>query len=169
MNQDTVDSHYWIESLNLAPHPEGGYFRETYRAPGTIPCSALQPVFAAERNYCTAIYYLLQAGDYSAFHRIRSDEIWHFHAGGTLRIEVLERTSHRTLHLGRNIHQGESLQCVVPAGAWFAATPAPGTTYVLAGCTVSPGFDFGDFEMAERESLSADYPEFRSLIDQLTR
>ena len=162
----------YIRYLNLAPHPEGGYYKETYRALETIPYGSLPTRFAPshDRSFATAIYYLLLAGEFSAFHRINSDEVWHFYAGGLLHIHVLHPDGQYTrLHLGSNLAQGHTLQAVVPVGAWFAAEPAPGTDFALVGCTVAPGFDFKDFEMAKTTSLLPLYPEQSNLITRLCR
>lgn len=159
-----------IQHLGLLPHPEGGYYREVYRSAGTIAHTALPHAFGGNRNYSTSIYYLLQQGDYSGFHRIKSDEGWHFYAGGTLLIHCLsEETGYTCLRLGKDLAGGEQFQHVVPAGVWFASEPAPGTDFVLAGCTVSPGFDFADFEMAEKACLLRRFPGESVRIDRLCR
>jgi predicted cupin superfamily sugar epimerase len=112
----------------------------------------------------------LQQGDFSAFHRIKSDECWHFYEGATLLIHVIERNgNYSCIRLGRKIHKGEVFQFVVPAGSWFASEAAPDSEFTLVGCTVSPGFDFADFEMANVEALSKDYPQYDSLIERLCR
>ena len=151
---------YFIQHLHLQPHPEGGFYRETYRAGEVIPAGALPTRFSGARNFSTAIYYLLQQGDFSAFHRIQSDECWHFYAGDTLLIHVIENDGkYYCIRLGNNIAAGETFQFVVPARAWFASEPAPNSAFTLAGCTVAPGFDFADFEIAERKNLLAAYPQ----------
>lgn len=132
--------HYQMQS-----HPEGGYFRQTYRAAGTIPPAVLPEGFSGERPFSTAIYFLLEQGNFSAFHRIRSDECWHFYEGQTLLVHVLDQSgSLNTIRLGPDLTNGEVYQYVVPANCWFASEPAPGTDYSLVGCTVAPGFDFAD-------------------------
>jgi predicted cupin superfamily sugar epimerase len=162
-------AQHWIDKLSLTPHPEGGWFRETYRSGLALPASALQPHFQGARAASTAIYYLLTAGVFSAFHRIRSDEVWHHYAGGNLRIHVLPPDgSLRTHVLGTGPGDGRP-QLVVPAGAWFAAEPVPGVDYALVGCTVAPGFDFEDFELAEAGALSARWPRHRETIERLCR
>lgn len=126
--------------------------------------------FNGERSFSTTIYYLLQRGDFSAFHRIKSDEGWHFYAGGTLLIHCLSKESGYTcLRLGSNLAAGDSFQQMVPAGVWFASEPAPETEFVLAGCTVAPGFNFGDFEMAKKDELQKSFPEAEQLIERLCR
>lgn len=157
----------WIEKLQLQAHPEGGYYRETYRSALSLPESVLPAAFSGDRSVCTGIYYLLQAGDCSRLHRIASDEMWHFHAGGTLAVHVIDPTGdYQCLSLG--LSAGAVPQQVVPAGAWFGAEPSPGTDYVLVGCTVAPGFDFADFQMADRAALLAAYPRHAGLIRRLT-
>lgn len=165
-----MNAAYFIQHLHLQPHPEGGYFKETYRSSETINAGALPSRFAGERNFSTAIYYLLQQGDFSAFHRIKSDECWHFYAGSTLLIHVIEHNGkYDCIKLGSDIAAGETYQFVVPAGAWFASEPAPNSAFSLVGCTVAPGFNFDDFELAKRTALSAIYPEHSSIISRLTR
>ncbi len=159
-----------ISSLNLLPHPEGGWYKETYRSAGTIAQQALPAQFNGERSFSTAIYFLLERGNFSAFHRIQSDECWHFYAGGALIIYVINAQGQMLqVRLGSNIQQGETFQYVVPAGCWFASAPADDTSFSFVGCTVAPGFDFADFEMAERAALTATYPQHAAVIKALTR
>lgn len=165
-----MNANYYVRELNLLPHPEGGFYKETYRAAGIIAKGGLPATFGGNRAFSTAIYYLLQQGDFSAFHRIKSDECWHFYAGDTLLIHVLDgENGYTCLHLGSDVKQGATFQCVVPAGAWFASEPAPGSSFCLTGCTVAPGFDFADFEMAKKEDLVQLYPACETLIDRLCR
>ncbi|HEU4471802.1 MAG TPA: cupin domain-containing protein [Flavisolibacter sp.] len=165
----TLTAASLVRHLGLSQHPEGGYYKETYRSAGEIPASAL-PGIAGNRQYATAIYYLLEKGDFSAFHRIQSDEGWHFYAGGTLLVHVLsESGDYSCVKLGARLEEGETFQFVVPARAWFASELAPGTEFCLAGCTVSPGFDFADFELAGRAALIAQYPQHADIIGRLTR
>ncbi len=134
-----------LKHFNLQPHPEGGYFQETYRSKDSF----------GDRSCSTAIYYLLPKGAHSRFHRIKSDEIWHFYLGGPLRIAELGREgSLKETLLGANVTKGQVLQYCVPAGVWFGARPAQGTEYALVGCTVSPGFDYADFEIATEKDLA---------------
>ncbi|MDA0991300.1 MAG: cupin domain-containing protein [Verrucomicrobia bacterium] len=149
----------WIRELALTPHPEGGYFRETYRAADILSAVALPDRFTADRACSSAIYYLLKEGTHSVFHRIRSDEVWHFYAGGPLLLQVIHSDGGLTSH-----RLGETLQVVVPAGAWMAAAPLPGSRYALVGCTVSPAFDFADYEQADTDLLAAEFPAHRELI-----
>lgn len=158
-----------IEALGLIAHPEGGFFRETYRADLALAGPALAPAFPGQRAASTAIYYLLAAGDRSRFHRIRSDEVWHFYLGDPLQvIELTESGTVQVTTLGIDIAAGQVPQHVVPAGRWFGSCPAPASQYGLVGCTVAPGFDFADFEMATRDQLITGWPLARDWIERLT-
>jgi uncharacterized protein len=168
----------WVAALQLQPHPEGGYFRETYRAPEGISLAALPARFQTgnsgsglpARAFSTAIYYLLEAKQFSALHRIKSDEFWHFYAGTGLTVEIIDpQGQHSQLNLGANPKQGQVFQGVVMAGCWFGAAVTDAQGYALVGCTVAPGFDFSDFEMGERQHLLAAYPHHGELIRRLTR
>jgi uncharacterized protein len=165
-----MTAEYFIRHLQLQPHPEGGFFKETYRSSGIISSNCLLPDFNDDRNYSTAIYFLLQYGDFSAFHRIASDECWHFYEGGSLLIHVIDEVGkYSCIRLGRKIHEGDLFQFVVPAKCWFASEPAPGTEFTLVGCTVAPGFDFADFEMADKKTMMNEYPQHDSIIQRLCR
>jgi len=164
------NADFWIEQLQLTSHVEGGAFRETYRSELKVAQKALPVFFQGSRNISTSIYFLLTRGQFSAFHRIASDEVWHFYYGDTLLIYEIGHSGGLTIHrLGSRIDQGESFQAVVKAGSWFASIPAEGSEYALVGCTVSPGFDFTEFELADRDVLTKQYPAFAELIGQLTR
>lgn len=157
-----------IKNLRLLPHPEGGFYRETYRSEGTIPQSALEG-YGGDRNHSTAIYFLLTEGNFSAFHRIRQDEIWHHYLGGAIEVHVIDPDGEYTKHLvGKDFEQDQEPQLVVKGGCWFASRVASGTQYALAGCTVAPGFDFEDFEMARRDELANLFPAHASVIKELT-
>jgi len=159
---------YWIDHLRLNRHPEGGWFRETYRAAETLPADALPARFVGPRSFSTAIHFLLEQGDFSALHRLRSDEIWHFYDGDPLTVHVITPEGERyEILLGPDAEQGERFQAVVPAGCWFGAEPSGG--YSLVGCTLAPGFEFSDFEMGDREGLTILFPEHSSLVARLTR
>ena len=163
-----------IDRLQLTPHPEGGYFRETYRAPESVGGSALPRRFTGERSISTAIYFLLEAGQCSHLHRIRSDEVWHFYAGDPLDVVEIDATGGlKATRLGGDLGAGAVYQHVVPAGVWFGAAPAEGGRFAphgftLVGCTVAPGFDFADFELADREALLREYPRHQDWIRRLT-
>src|ERR1700729_1066310 len=145
---------YWIEKFQLIPHVEGGAFREVYRSDLVISKSALPLFFQGNRAASTSIYFLLAAGQFSAFHRIASDELWHFYFGDPLLIYEINHSGMLTTHrLGNNPENGEVFQTMIRAGSWFASVPADDSEYALVGCTVSPGFDFADFELADSQSL----------------
>lgn len=159
-----------IERYDLLPHPEGGWYKENYRSADILPAQSLPLRFKGDRHASTAIYFLLEQGNFSAFHRIQSDECWHFYAGGRLDIYVLHTNkSLEIIHLGPNPENGEHFQYIVPAGCWFASKPAAKTDYSFVGCTVAPGFDFDDFELADSKALCSSFPEQVDLIRQLTR
>jgi len=163
-------ARFWIDHLQLTHHIEGGSFREVYRSSIIAEPSSLPSAFNGPRNFCTSIYFLLEQGQFSAFHKIHSDETWHFYTGHSLLIyEINEQGNLLTHRLGKNPAKGESFQCVIKAGNWFASVVEEGGIYALVGCTVSPGFDFNDFELADRTALSNQYPQYSSLIHQLTR
>ncbi len=151
-----------VRDLGLLPHPEGGFYRETYRAAGTA---------GAGRGAATMIYFLLPAGQVSRLHRIDADEAWHHYLGGTLEVFELDEsdpTRQRVTRLGKDLARGEVLQHVVPAGRWFGAAPATGTPYVLVGCTVAPAFEFDHFELGDRAALLARFPTAAELVTRLT-
>jgi predicted cupin superfamily sugar epimerase len=159
-----------VQQLGLIPHPEGGFFRETYRSVGEIPESALGSDFVGKRNHSTCIYFLLTSADFSAFHRIRQDEIWHFYDGSPLHLHLLSETGQHSIHrIGRALEKGEVPQFVVPGGHWFAAEVIEPNSYSLVGCTVAPGFNFADFELASEKVLLGRFPDKAQLIQRLTR
>lgn len=153
-----------IEKLHLKPHPEGGFYSETYRSAETTLNSD-----GNKRSVCTAIYYLLENDDKSHFHRIKSDELWFFHQGEALEIVMLENGEAKTILLGNKIDNGEISQVIIPAITWFAAKIKSGKGYSLVSCTVAPGFDFADFELAKREDLMQQYHQLKEMIEEFTR
>lgn len=160
----------YISHLGLKIHPEGGFYVQSYCSKENIPVTALPPRFTGSRPVSTAIYYLLKQGDFSGFHRIKSDECWHFYAGGRLYIHVIEPSgNYYCISLGNDLRKQEVFQCIVPAEAWFAAEPAPGTPFCLSGCTVAPGFEFSDFELAKKEMLLPLFPQHGTIINRLCR
>ncbi|MGH9545051.1 MAG: cupin domain-containing protein [Terriglobales bacterium] len=163
-------AQYWIDKLNLSAHPEGGHYRETYRSDLSIAREALPPQFTGARLVSTAIYFLLEGDNFSAFHRLRSDELWHFYAGNPIEVHVIEPDGgYSKIHLGSDAEAGDVFQAVVKAGCWFASRVRDSQSFALAGCTVAPGFDFADFELGKRSELTRLYPQYRNLIEELTR
>lgn len=164
------NAEYWREHLQLESHVEGGSFRETYRAALKVPTAVLPATFKGERNASTGIYFLLEYGDFSAFHRIAADEMWHFYDGYTLTIYEIKQEGALVVHqLGKHVHLGEQPQLVISAGSWFGSRVEVEDGYTLVGCTVAPGFDFADFELGNREELQQMYPAHAEIIAELTR
>lgn len=161
-----ADALALIESLNLSAHPEGGFYRETFRAPLRLDGLPHGDI----RHASTAIYFLLPAGTFSAWHRVRSDELWHFYDGEPLALHLLDAQGrHEIIRLGRDVRNGERPQAVVPAGVWQAAVPM-GERFTLCGCTVAPGFDFADFEMPHTAALLSQFPsQHADLARQFSR
>lgn len=157
-----------IAKLDLDPHPEGGFYKETYRSKQIIGGDT-KSNFPSGRAYGTAIYYLLEGNDVSKFHRIKSDEVWHFYEGSSATIHVIHPDGiYKPLHLGSAIESGYQFQHVVPANSWFGVSVDNPEEYLLAGCTVAPGFDFNDFEMGEANQLKQEFSEHNSIINKLT-
>jgi len=160
----------WVEKLQLLPHPEGGFYKENYRSTETLEHGCIPERFTGSRSMSTAIYFLITAGNFSAFHRIKSDECWHFYSGSCLLVYVIFPNGNlEIIRLGSNIKNGEVFQYVVPANCWFASCPAPESQYSFVGCTVAPGFDFNDFEMADSEYLAKEYPLHKEIIHSLCK
>jgi len=155
-----------IRQLNLQAHPEGGYFAETYRSDGEIPPKKQSSgEYPGGRPFSTAIYYLLGEDDVSHFHRLQSDEIWHHYEGSPATIHIIEPDgNYKALQLGNKLENGERFQHTVPAGNWFAVSVNDRNGFFLAGCTVAPGFDFEDFEMADRNRMPEMFPQHETLI-----
>ena len=167
---ENKNASYWIDKLELQPPPDGGYFRQTYRAETMIPRAALAAGSAGDRAASTAIYFLLEGNNFSAFHRLHSDEIWHFYAGSPLLVHVIDpRGNYSYLRLGSDPESKQVFQALVRAGCWFASHVEDWKSWALVGCTVAPGFDFADFEMAKRETLLQEHPQHREIINRLTR
>ena len=158
-----------ISKLELQPHPEGGYFKESYRSLGEIDASSLPHSYAGKRNYSTCIYFLLTSDKFSAFHRIKQDEIWHFYDGSSIVLHTISETgAYAKYTIGKDLNKGERPQLIVPGGNWFAAEVLDQDGYALVGCTVSPGFSFEDFEMKSRQELTALFPEHETIISKMT-
>jgi predicted cupin superfamily sugar epimerase len=156
-----------VETLGLLPHPEGGFYRETFRSPLSfrgLPWTGPDD----QRSASTAIYFLLPAGEFSAFHRVAADEVWHHYDGDPVALHTLDASGHGVVHLGRDFAAGQRPQHVVRGGVWQAAV-ALGDRFALGGCTVAPGFDFADFVMPSRDELVAAFPEHAALVESFTR
>jgi uncharacterized protein len=164
-------AEFWIESLKLSPHPEGGFYRETYRS-GGLYAFAQNSSFNGVRSYATAIYYLLRDAECSKLHKINSDELWFFHEGDPLTIHVFPETGDPvSFILGHSPEDNQILQAWVPAGAWFGACLDDTTDtahYALVSCVVAPGFDFSDFTFADRDALQQKFPPQADIIERLT-
>ncbi len=164
-----LDADELVRLLDLRPHPEGGWYRQTYCARTRIPAPALPPGFDGDRAFSTAIYYLLKEGEKSCLHRIRQDEVWHFYLGGPLRLVMIAPDDFLSeITLGQDILAGHFFQYTVPAGYWFGAAPHPGAGFCLVGCTVAPGFTFADFELGGRNALERAFPRYREMIAAFT-
>ncbi|GGD01357.1 cupin domain-containing protein [Enterococcus wangshanyuanii] len=157
------DQQYWIEQLQLEPHSEGGYFKQVLRSD-----QSLQTSERVARPYYTSIYFLLTNENPSHFHRLKSDEIWYYHAGSSLSIHLLHPDGHyEVIHLGDNLEKGEVLQAVVPKNVIFGSTVDTDQAFALVSCMVSPGFDYQDFELFTKKQLLSSYPEHKKIIDRL--
>ncbi|MAE08183.1 MAG: hypothetical protein CL661_05420 [Bacteroidetes bacterium] len=162
------NAQYWIKNLDLIPHKEGGYFREVYRSHEQILKCSLPDRFTDNKVFSTSIYFMLEKSDFSAFHKIKSDEIWHYYDGDPITIYVIDNNGKlNTYQLGLSPENNIMPQITIYANQWFAAETMG--DFSLVGCTVSPGFDFHDFEIAERNELIGLYKEHRKIIEQFTR
>jgi predicted cupin superfamily sugar epimerase len=150
--------------LNLAPHPcEGGWFVQSWRSEETIPHAALPARYSGERAAGTCIYYLLE-------HRLASDEIFHFYYGDPVQmLQLLPDGSGRTVVMGNDLAKGQHPQLIVEKNVWQGSRLVPGGQVALLGCTVSPGFDYADYETGQRDALVRSYGQFAELITMLTR
>ncbi len=151
---------YWIEKLDMKPHPEGGYYRESFKSPAQVTSPE-----GKTRSTATSIYYLLESGDRSHFHRLGADEVWYFHAGDPADIHFISPEG--KYHVER-IGPEDHLQVVIPKGHLFGATLPEGSGYILVGCMVAPGFEFEDFELVPRSELLRTYPQHQQIIEELS-
>ena len=169
-NKSKINADYWIKKLSLIRHEEGGYYREVYRASEQIQQTCLPNRFSGSRPFGTSIYFLLDNDQISTMHRLQADEIWHFYAGSSLTIYIINPQgicSH--IFLGNDFENGEAYQAVVTAGSWFGAKLNKTDAYALVGCTMAPGFDYNDFELGNRGELIKKFPQHREIIEMLTR
>ena len=159
-----------IKRLNLEKHPEGGYFKETYRSEMSISESSLPSRFSSQRSVSTCIYFMLTSDEFSAFHKVNQDEAWHFYLGATIELHMISpEGEYSKIHIGNDFFNDETTQFIVPAQHWFAAEIHKEDSFALVGCTVAPGFDFKDFELADRLELQREFPEHKIIISKLTR
>ena len=150
-----------VAELNMQPHPEGGYYVETYRSPMEIP--------GKDRQLMTSIYFLLTSDNVSNFHRIKSDELWFHHAGSPITVHVLnEEKGHVEIKVGSNVLNGEHPQALVKGGEIFGSSVDVENSYALVSCVVAPGFDFQDFELFKRAELLSQFPNHHKIITRLT-
>ena len=159
-----------IEKLQLEKHPEGGYFKETYRSEILLPKSVLPSEFTSSRNASTCIHFMLTSDEFSAFHKVNQDEAWHFYLGETITLHMISpEGEYSQVSIGNDFSQNETPQFVVTAQHWFAAEIKTEDSFALVGCTVAPGFDFDDFELAEPKELQQIFPQHKEIIEKLTR
>jgi predicted cupin superfamily sugar epimerase len=164
-----MDAQTIIQQLGLEPHPEGGFYRETYRCDERISAAALPVRYGKDRSLSTAIYYLLTPDSFSSLHRLQSDEVFHFYAGDPVTMLQLHGDGRgETIVLGQDIVAGQQLQVVVPRDVWQGMLLNDDGSFALLGATVSPGFDFADFELGTRDALVRQYPSCAAWIERLT-
>lgn len=157
----------WIAALQLQEHPEGGWFAETFRSSEVFPAGDLPPRYTGDRAHFTSIYFLLEKGQFSALHRLQTDEIWHFHDGAPLEIVSMDAQGNWSVRvIGRDVAAGHFPQALVPRGHWFGARSLG--DFTLVGCTMAPGFEFADFEMGDRVELTDQYPQHAASISEFT-
>jgi uncharacterized protein len=163
------NADYWIEKLQLEEHIEGGYFKETFRSQSLVK---LQTKYGSEeitRAASTCIYFLLKSGQSSKFHRLTSEEIWHFYLGSPIEIYIINDSAELIkIRLGNNPELCEVLHFVIPKGCWFAAEPIEENSFSLISCFVAPGFEYQDFELGDYDKLAQSYPKYKDLIKKLT-
>lgn len=159
-----------ISLLSLKPHPEGGFYRESYRSSETIRGEFLPERYGDSRPLCTTIYYLITKDSFSAIHRLNSDEIIHFYLGNPVELLTLKADGGGEIFtLGQDLLGGMRVQLVVERGTWFGMRIAHGGEYALLGTTVAPGFEYRDFELGDRDKLVSLYPAYEDMIKCLTR
>ncbi len=158
------NSQYWIEKLELVRHIEGGYYKQIY-------ASKRKCQEHGNRNLATCIFYLLDSNDFSAFHKINSDEIWHFFIGSSLTMYIFNEKDSKLkiVKLGKKLDKGENLQVIINEGDWFAAEVNDKSSFTLVGCTVIPGFEFKNFKLAKKKSLLLKFPSYKDIIEKLAK
>ena len=158
----------YIKQLQLKKHPEGGYFKEFYRSGEMILPEHLPKRYKSSRNFSTSIYFLLEGKQFSSFHLLQSDELWHFYDGSSVLLYIINQKGELSVKkLGRSVDS--ELQLTIEKQSWFAAEVEDKKSFVLFGCTVSPGFEFEDFEIGRRDELIKNFPQYSDLIKRLTK
>ncbi|MBN1187645.1 MAG: cupin domain-containing protein [Bacteroidales bacterium] len=161
------DAKFYIDKFKLLPHPEGGFFREVYRSEGIIPGGSVKD-YDEDRNFATSIYFLLQSGDKSHFHRLKSDEIWYFHTGSPVKIHCISPDGkYEQIILGSETGE-PGFQAKITAGTIFGAEVSESDSFTLISCMVAPGFDFEDFELMKRDEMLELYPQHKGIIHSFT-
>jgi predicted cupin superfamily sugar epimerase len=158
------------DRLGLLPHPEGGFYRETYRSAESLPADALDARYGSARSCSTAIYFMLTGDTFSSFHRLKSDEFWHFYLGDPVDLHLIHPDGrYELVVVGPDLAAGQTPQALIPHGCWFAARVHNPHGFILMGCTVAPGFDFRDFELGTHADLLRTFPQYDKLINAFTR
>lgn len=162
------DAQYYVSKLGLEPHPEGGFYKRTFASEEQVTDEELSVTYEGKRKLYTSIYFLLTTEDVSHFHRLKSDELWYYHAGSSLTVHILhEDGTYEEIKLGLNLEQGEVPQALVPKNSIFGSSVMEEDAFSLVGCMVSPGFEFRDFEMFTQAELLAKYPQHEEIIMKL--
>ncbi|MBD7984992.1 cupin domain-containing protein [Sporosarcina sp. Sa2YVA2] len=166
MNNDIAA--YWVSKLGLLPHPEGGYYKATFSSEERTTDEQLSVDFEGTRKLYTSIYFLLTSDNISHFHRLKSDEVWYYHAGSSLTVHVIEEDgTYREIQLGMDLEKGEVPQALVPKNSIFGSSVKGDNNCSLVGCMVSPGFEFQDFELFTQAELLEKYPQHEDIIMKL--
>ncbi len=159
---------YWVKNLEMSAHPEGGYYSVEYVSPHKISDNELEISFKGQRALASSIYFLIEEGNVSNFHRLTSDEIWYYHDGEPLTVAVITPSGeYISYEIGLDFEKGQRPQVLVPAGSIFGSYPTK--DYSLVSCMVSYAFEFEDFELFKRDDLVKMYPEHVEIINKLTR
>ncbi|MGE7118855.1 cupin domain-containing protein [Peribacillus sp. NPDC046944] len=162
------DANYYVTKLGMEPHPEGGFYKRTFESEERTSDQELSVEFEGKRKLYTSIFFLLGSNDISHLHRLKSDELWYYHAGSPLTIHVIdEKGDYKERKLGINLDEGEIPQVLVPKNSIFGSSVMDEDTFSLVGCMVSPGFEFQDFELFTQEELLSKYPQHRDVITKL--
>lgn len=163
-----MNAHYWVSKLGMLPHPEGGYYKRTFESEERTSDKELTSDFEGQRRLYTSIYFLLTSNDVSHFHRLKSDELWYYHAGSSLTIHVIdENGDYKEIKLGMDLDNGEVPQALVPKNSIFGSSVSADDACSLVGCMVSPGFEFQDFELFTQAELLTTYPQHEEIIMKL--